>query len=126
MTKKGTLFYKVAIIAAGALAILASVLVGIGPTSVSAQAESGAIDKFGWNLDARTPAYPNWPGDWTTGNLGSNWREGDWVSYVYVLRNTGDVPLNLPTINIYYDFYFPNGQAIFVDLLAPFSFGWWS
>ena len=45
-----------------------------------ADAAKVGADKAGWRLDARTPPYPDWPGDWTTGDLGSNYREGDWVS----------------------------------------------
>jgi uncharacterized repeat protein (TIGR01451 family) len=80
-------------------------------------------DFYGWKLDARTPAYPAWPGDWTKGDLGSNWREGDWVSYVLTLTNKTTSSAPVPDADVYFDFYTGgNKDAIFVDLLKNFSY----
>jgi hypothetical protein len=71
-------------------------------------------DFYGWNLANRS----NWSGDWTKGNLGKNWQEWDYVSYVLVLNGYGGAPL--PEIDIAFDFYAAN--AVFVDLVKNFHF----
>ena len=97
-----------------------------------ADAAKLGADFYGWVLDARTPVYPNWPGDWSKGDLGKNYREGDWVSYVFILANTGTTAantsdaVNVPPFlantwgNIYYDFFTASKSGVFVDLLKNF------
>ncbi len=90
-------------------------------TDPPAPTAKGDQDFFGWKLDARTPSYPDWPGSWVKGDLGKNWREGDWVSYVLVLGDYGGD--TLPPLNVVFDFYIDkNKDAIFVDLLRNFSY----
>jgi hypothetical protein len=75
-------------------------------------------DFYGWYLTDRTPGYPNWTGDWVKGNIGGEWYEGDWVSYILVLDGYGGSVL--PPIDIAFDFYKPD--AVFVDLLKNFYY----
>jgi len=97
-------------------ALVLSPLAGAGVFAPKPVAASVDQDFYGWNLDARTPSYPDWPGDWVKGNLGKNYREWDWVSYVLVLNGYGGAPL--PEMDIAFDFYAAN--AIFVDLVRNF------
>ena len=103
------------------------VLQTVAPVAVEAAppTDSGlGADFYGWNVSARTPAYPDWPGAWTKGDLGKNYSEGDWVSYVFIFTNTNkEASIALPASNIYYDFYTGTTKdAIFVDLLRNFSY----
>lgn len=73
-------------------------------------------DLFGWKLKDRV----TWNGEWTKGDLGSEWKEGDWVSYVLVLNGYGGTVL--PPFDIKYDFYISTKDGIFVDLLRNFHY----
>lgn len=85
---------------------------------VAAQPASAAESQtfYGWNLKDRS----DWSGSWTTGNLGKNYREFDWVSYALVLDGYGGT--QLPAIDVRYDYMKPSNGAIFVDLLRNFSY----
>ena len=97
-----------------------------------ADAAKLGADFYGWNIADRTLGYPDWTGDWTKGDLGKNYREGDWVSYVFTLTNTGNTAattadaVTVPPFladtwgNIYYDFFTDSKNAMFVDLLRNF------
>ncbi len=52
---------------------------------------------------------------WTSGNLGSDYQEGDWVPYRLVLVNTGDAPVDVTDIIVGIDHYDgnPNPAVMF-------------
>jgi len=91
-------------------------------TAMTAATEADATneDFYGWNMSSRG-VYPTWPGDWTKGDLGKNWREGDWVSYVFILNGYDGAPL--PSgFKIRYDFLQASSGGILVDLARNFSY----
>ena len=95
-------------------------IVGVAGNASPVQAAENE-DFWGWRLDDRTPGYPVWPGEWVKGNLQKEWREGDWVSYVFVLNGYGGTPL--PSgFKIRYDFLQPSSGGILVDLVRNFSY----
>ena len=103
-----------------AVLFVAGLVVGMAGTASPVQAAEDE-DFYGWNLEARTPAYPDWPGSWTKGNLGKNWREGDWVSYIFILNGYGGAALP-DGFKIRYDFLQDSSGGILVDLVRNFSY----
>ncbi len=87
--------------------------------TAATEADLGNEDFYGWNMATRT-SYPTWPGDWHKGNLGKNWREGDWVSYVLVLNGYGGTVL--PNFDIRFDFLQASSDGILCDLARNFRY----
>ena len=88
--------------------------------TAATEADATNEDFYGWNMSSRG-VYPTWPGDWTKGDLGKNWREGDWVSYVFILNGYDGAPL--PNgFKIRYDFLQASSGSILVDLARNFSY----
>jgi hypothetical protein len=89
--------------------------------TAATEADAENEDFYGWRMSDRTPGYPDWPGQWDKGNLQKEWREGDWVSYVFVLNGYGEAPL--PSgFKIRYDTLQASSGAILVDLVRNFSY----
>jgi len=104
-----------------AVLFLTGLLLSLNSRNAIAPSASEGQDFYGWKMSARTPAYPNWPGDWVKGDLGKNWKEMDWVSYIIVLNGYGGK--TLPAFDVVFDFYIGGSKnAIFVDLVRYFSY----
>jgi hypothetical protein len=99
---------------------VAGMVLGTAGTASPVQAAEDE-DFYGWRLDDRTPGYPVWPGAWVKGNLQKEWREGDWVSYVFILNGYGGAPLPAG-FKIRYDTLQASSGAILVDLVRNFSY----
>jgi len=105
----------------GSVFLVSLAMMVLTNSTATAPADSVNQDFYGWKMSSRTPAYPNWPGDWVKGDLGKNWKELDWVSYVLVLNGYGGT--TLPAFDIVFDFFIGGSKnAIFVDLVRYFSY----
>lgn len=104
------------------IAALAVLAISAFPAATAAKS-SVDQDFWGWRMWDRTDGYPDWPGQWTKGNLGDGykqWQEGDWVSYVLVLNGYGGTVL--PEFDIVFDFLQPNSDGILADLTRNWSY----
>jgi hypothetical protein len=93
----------------------------ITATDGSATANTAATeaDAIGYNkgvYNKDTTAHGG-PGDWTTGNAGSNYLENQWVFYQYQITGvTGTVP----SFDVTFNHFQSNTNAIFIDAFANF------
>ncbi|MBA4371041.1 MAG: hypothetical protein C0418_05635, partial [Coriobacteriaceae bacterium] len=77
--------------------------------AVTAAGGSVSIELEGWRT---TPSS-----EWSKGNLGTLWNEGDWVQYRVIIDNSGgDAVVNYGAFSLIYDHLNSNKNAIGVDM----------
>ncbi|APV43494.1 Cna protein B-type domain-containing protein [Dehalogenimonas formicexedens] len=105
MTKKQTLFYKVAIIAAGLLATMAMLFAAIGPTKTDAAGGSVTQTSLGWRNGPNAQV-------WGNGNYGE-YPEGDYWQSQILITNGTSAAIDISGFGFILDFY--NSGTVGVD-----------
>ncbi|HEX6279907.1 MAG TPA: hypothetical protein VFZ49_07810, partial [Pyrinomonadaceae bacterium] len=84
-------------------------------------AEVTFLDAIGFNKGVynKDDFPPDSTGDWTTGNAGSHYEEGQWVYYQYQVAGIG-AGNPTPDFDIKFNHYQSNVNAIFIDAFANF------
>lgn len=104
-----------------ATAVLMAFTLASAPKHVLAADFDGSVTLYGYNVDTNS-----WDGDYTTGNLGKSWNEGEWVPGKAELRGIqAKYPglSGMPDIEIRYDAYNSGKNAMFIDLVKSIQVG---